>query len=441
MPVSARAAGLAGPALMIAIAIALMAVALLAVGPTRGADHRDSPGVEDDAPADITDVYAFRSPEDPDNLVAVLNVNGLTAPPENAAGNFATDVTYNLHIDNTGDLVADATASITFSGDPLMFTVEGLGEPITGEVTPPSTDPTPPEPMVTEANGIKVFAGQRDDPFFFDLVGFKAFVAGPYVPAEGLRAEGETPAADTFAGTNVSSIVIELPVTALTGEATSDTGVIRAWATTSRAGSQVDRMAIPAINTAVIPSDQKDAFNQADPANDAADFGAAAQTTIEGLRTAVNGVLDAAVGPEDGGPLGSLTAEQVKDAVIPDVVTIDFSQPVGFTNGRTLEDDVIDVALQLVLNRTAGITDAIDANDVAFSSTFPYLADPHQPEAQPTATATPSPEATATPQLPTAGTAPGEDGGLSWTFIVVVGLGGLLAAAGTALLLRRRAIG
>lgn len=433
MRVSSRARAAAGSALMFGIAIALVAMALLAVGPTRGADHRDSPGVEDDAAADIADIYAFRSPDNPDNLVAAINVNGLTAPAENATRNFPTDVTYNIHIDNTGDLVADATASISFSGDPLMFTVEGLGEPITGEVTPPSTDPTPPDPIITEANGIKVFAGQRDDPFFFDLVGFQAFVTGPYVPAEGLRAEGETPAADTFAGTNVSSIVIELPITALTGEATSDTGVIRAWATTTRGGSQVDRMAIPAINTAVVPSDEKDAFNQADPANDAADFGASVQSTIEGLRSAVNDALDGPVGPEDGGPLGSLTAEEVKDAVIPDVVTIDFSQPVGFTNGRTLEDDVIDVALQLVLNRTAGITDAIDGNDVAFSSSFPFLPPPHQPEAQATATPEPSPEM----ELPTAGGAPADSGGVSLTFVLIVALGGALAAAGTALLLRR----
>ena len=433
MRVTTRAVTLTGSTFLIGIAIALVAVALLTVGPTRGADHRDSPGVEDDAAADITDVYAFRSPDNPDNLVAVLNVNGLTAPAENATRNFPTDVTYNINIDNTGDLVADATASISFSGDPLMFTVEGLGDPITGEVTPPSTDPTAPDPIITESGGIKVFAGQRDDPFFFDLVGFKAFVGGPYVPAEGLRAEGETPAADTFAGTNVSSIVIELPITALTGEATSDTGVIRAWATTTRGGAQVDRMAIPAINTAVIPSDQKDDFNQADPANDAADFGASAQTTIEGLRTAVNDVLDPAVGAEDGGPLGSLTAEEVKDALIPDVVTIDFSQPVGFTNGRTLEDDVIDVALQLVLNRTAGITDAIDGNDVASASSFPFLAPPHQPEAQAQTTTTPEPSE----ELPTAGGAPADDGGISWTFVLIVGLGGALAATGTALLLHR----
>ncbi len=424
MRASTRATTLVGSALLISLAIALIAVALATVGPTRGADHRDSPGVEGDPAADLADVYAFRSPENSDNLVVAMTVNGLTAPPENTTRDFATDVTYNIHVDNTGDNVADATVSVTFSGDPLMFTVEGLGAPITGEVTPPSTDPTAPAPIITESGGIKVFAGQRDDPFFFDLVGFNAFVAGPYVPAEGLRAEGETPAADTFAGTNVSAFVVELPITAVTGAATSDTGTIKAWASTSRRGSQVDRMAIPAINTALIPSDQKDAFNQADPADDLSAYGATAQSTIEGLRSAVNAVLDAAVGPEDGGPLGSLTAEQVKDAVIPDVVTINFADPVAFTNGRAPEEDVMDVVLQLVLNRTAGITDAVNSNDVSFSSTFPFLAPPHQPEAG---------------ELPAGGGPPPAGGdGFNWAFALMIGAGGTLAVAGVGLLLRRR---
>ena len=178
---------------------------------------------------------------------------------------------------------------------------------------------------------------------------------------------GTNPAGEHFkgnplAGTNVSALVLELPITALSGAATSDTGVIRAWATTERAGLRVDRMAIPAINTALIPSDQKDAFNQGDPADDSADFGAVAEATISGLRAA----LEPLFGAEDGGPLGDLDAATVAGALIPDVVTIDFSAPVVFPNGRQLSDDVIDVALGIVLNRggAAGVSDAIDGNDV-----------------------------------------------------------------------------
>ncbi|MEX0785167.1 MAG: DUF4331 family protein [Dehalococcoidia bacterium] len=403
------------PAMAVLVVMAIFAMTVSA------ADHRDSPSVEDDPAADITDVYAFRSPANGDNLVVALDVNGLTVPGDPA--NFATDVEYQIHVDNTGDAVADATASITFSGDPLMFTIEGLGDPITGEVTTPGSA----DAEITDAGGIRVFAGPRDDPFFFDLVGFQNFVAGPFVPASGLRPEGESPT-DAFAGTNISAIVIELPITALTGEDTSDSGTIKAWASTSRDGSQVDRMAIPAINTALIPSDQKDAFNQADPANDVDDFRSTAEATIDGLR----GAIDSTFGSEqDGGPLGDLSPADVAGAVIPDVVTIDFSQPVGFPNGRTLTDDVIDAALGLVLNRggAAGVSDGVDANDVALGTSFPYLADPHQAAGEPDEPVT---------QPPCAGNGGPSDGdGNMVLWIVVATVLAGMAAVGASLYLRR----
>ena len=185
-------------------------------------------------------------------------------------------------------------------------------------------------------------------------------------------------------------------------------------------------MGIPAINTALIPSSMKDAFNKGTPATDAATFRATAQTTTDGLRAAVDGVLDGPVGAQDGGPLGDLTSEQVATALIPDIVTIDFSQSVVFPNGRQLSDDVIDIALQLVLNRTAGITDDIDANDKAFGSTFPFLADPFVPAAQPQAPAQ-------------SGGEPGTDNGLSNTLVLAIaGAGVAMMLAGAGLVFARR---
>jgi len=356
--------------ILAAMGITVAAGAMFLLQPAQAADHRDGPGIQGSPAADINDVYAFRSATNPDNLVVALTVNPLTAPAQNTSVRFASDVSYNIHVDNTGDLVADATASITFNGDGTQFTVSGLGDPITGAVTSSSAS----GPMVTETGPFKVFAGLRDDPFFFDLVGFQTFLAGPYTPTAGLR-QGSTPA-DTFAGTNVSAIVLELPIVALTGQSTSNTGTIKAWASTSRGSTQLDRMAIPAINTALIPSGMKDQFNAGSPATDEAMFRATAQATIEGLRGAVAPVL----GPETAGPLGDIPPAGVAGALIPDIVTIDFAMPVAFPNGRQLQDDVIDAALGIVLNRggATGIADEIDGNDKAFLGSFPYLAAPHQ---------------------------------------------------------------
>jgi hypothetical protein len=401
---------------------ALGLAAMLAFGAARGADHADAPGLSGDAQADINDLYAFRSPENPDNLVVALTVNPLTAPPQNASTTFGSDVAYNIHVDNTGDNVADATVTVTFSGD--TFAVAGLGTaPITGKVTPGTNAASANAPVITNAGGIRLFAGQRDDPFFFDLVGFKNFVAAPFTPANGLRPAGETPS-DTLAGLNVSAIVIELPITAVTGASNSNTGVIKAWATTSRGGVQRDRMAIPAINTALIPSDMKDAFNAGSPSTDATVFRAAAQAQVEGLRAAVLSVL----GPENGGPLGDLDAATVAGALIPDIVTIDFSAPVAFPNGRRLSDDVVNAALGIVLNRggAAGISDAIDANDKAFSNTFPYLAAPHQP-------ATVNPPNTGSAGLVDSD---GTDAWLAW--LAIAGLIAVVGGAGTFAVTRNR---
>jgi hypothetical protein len=276
--------------------------------------------------------------------------------------------------------------------------------------------------MVFQQGPVKAFAGLRDDPFFFDLAGFQAFVSNPRAPVNGLRASGGGSPVDAFAGTNVLAVVLELPITALTGGSNANSGTIGAWVSTTKNGARIDRMAIPAINTALIPSAQKDAFNQGAPASDATAYRATAVTTINGLRGAVDGLFGSSA-PQDGGPLGKLTSEQVAGALIPDIVTINFANPVQFPNGRRLQDDVIDAALGVVLNRggPTGIPDAIAANDKAFSGSFPYMADPHMPGAAPA------------PQLPRTG-----EGGLMdddttmWTMavafmLIAVGLG----AAGT----------
>lgn len=197
----------------------------LLVGLAVAADHFDSPIANRDARKDITDIYAFRSPADQNNLVVVMNVSP-HAPGYGPSPLFSNAANYNIHVDNTGDLASDATVAVTFSGtSPQMFSVAGLGtSPITGAVTAAGSPPN-----VVTSGAIKVFCGPRDDPFFFDLVAFKSFVAGPYVPANGLRAPGAGNPRDFFTGNNVGSIVLELPITAL-GVPSANTGTIKAWA-------------------------------------------------------------------------------------------------------------------------------------------------------------------------------------------------------------------
>ncbi len=214
--------------LRIGLAVAGIVLAGLGARHVRASDHRDSPSTLIDHATDITDLYAFRSPTDANNLVVVLGVNPYL-PGAAPSPMFSTNARYLIHVDNNGDLNDDATVVFTFSGSPLAWRAEGLGaNAITGQVTPVGQ-----APIVYDTGGIKIFCGPRDDPFFFDLDGFHQFLAGPYklTAGHGLRHANEVPA-DTFGGANVAAIVLELPITALTGAANANTGTIKAWAST-----------------------------------------------------------------------------------------------------------------------------------------------------------------------------------------------------------------
>ena len=232
---------------------------------------------------------------------------------------------------------------------------------------------------------MRAFAGMRDDPFFFDLQGFLNITApldaDPSNDADsfiGCSGQGSRP--DFFAGTNVSSIVLEVPDSQLNGDSTN----IGYWAATTIASAQNDRMGRPAIATVFIPNNpippdnagdsQKSTFNHAQPKDDQASFRGEVVNTLETLFS-----LNNTGGPVGGSDDPSDDAGQISglaDILLPDVLTYDTSNSDGFLNGRKLADDVIDAELGLI---TEGLvtTDCVPANDVSFPASFPYLAAPN----------------------------------------------------------------
>jgi hypothetical protein len=194
------------------------------------ADHADAPAVTGKT-SDITDVYAFQSPTTASNMVLVVNIQGLLAPSATGAAKFDPETMVEINIDNssTKDNVEDLVIQATFENGKVQ--VYGPAKPIqTGLKSTLINSATKVEgaitaygaaPSITEQSGMKIFAGPRDDPFFFDLDQFKKILA---TTATGFN----NPGTDTFAGTNVMSIVIELPKSAL------GTGSVNIWATTNR---------------------------------------------------------------------------------------------------------------------------------------------------------------------------------------------------------------
>jgi hypothetical protein len=192
--------------IVVAVAVALV----LGGGILWAADHADAPAVTNQT-TDITDVYAF-SGADANNMVFVGNTQGLLAPAATSAAKFDANTLIEFNIDNNNDNVEDLVIQAVYDGTNMKFygpvapsatgAKSKLEGPVTATVavTPYGTSPV----IATGTNGMKVFAGPRDDPFFFDLDQFKKILGGT---ATGFN----NPGVDHFAGTNVMSVVVELP--------------------------------------------------------------------------------------------------------------------------------------------------------------------------------------------------------------------------------------
>ena len=192
------------------------------------ADHIDSPGVSNTG-NDITDVYAFQG-ADTNNLVFVVNTQGLLTPGTTGAATFKENVLTEINIDNNGDNVEDLVIQAIKRGSKMYF----FGPVAPGATGTSSTIKTSNAAgsveisqygnaaITSTSGGMKFFAGPRDDPFFFDLGQFQAILGGT---ATGFN----NPGSDTFAGTNVLSTVIEVPKSMLGTSAS-----INVWAETKQ---------------------------------------------------------------------------------------------------------------------------------------------------------------------------------------------------------------
>ncbi|TRX27763.1 DUF4331 domain-containing protein [Flavobacterium franklandianum] len=192
------------------------------------ADHADAPAVTGNA-SDITDVYAFQG-QDTNNMVFVVNTQGLLTPGATAMATFNENVMVEINIDNTGDNVEDLVIQAIKRDNKMYFFgpvapgTTGVNSMVKTNAMAGSVDISQygSTPIIATANGMKFFAGPRDDPFFFDLGQFKAILGGT---ATGFN----SPGTDTFAGTNVLSTIVEVPKSLL---GTSST--INVWAETKK---------------------------------------------------------------------------------------------------------------------------------------------------------------------------------------------------------------
>jgi hypothetical protein len=194
---------------------------------TIAADHIDAPATSG-TNADITDFYAFQG-ENTSNIVFVANVQGLLSPSASATASFDENVMVEINIDTNDDKIEDLViqaiprdGKMYFFG-PFAPSSTGLNSSINEletksevAITSYGTNAT-----IANTNGMKFFAGPRDDPFFMDFAQYGAIINGN-------ASSFNSPGADTFAGTNVLSIVVEVPKSEIGGS-----GTINTWVTTN----------------------------------------------------------------------------------------------------------------------------------------------------------------------------------------------------------------
>jgi len=479
MPINPKRWLVTGPLALTAIATAAVLVPSFAVP----SSHREAPRIAQDPTADNTDVYFFTSPDKPDTATIVSNF----IPFEEPAGgpNFFTfndDVKYSLKVDNSGDGRGDVvyefrfktkianpntflynTGPITYDAGSNSFTnlsvvqtydvkkitykgdkkvVRTIGRNL---LTPPSNvgpksipnyDSVVQPTIYTLKDGTKVFAGQRDDPFFvdlgstFDLINLDK----PGRPGIGFGGapENQGKGDDGVTGYNVHTIAIQVPKTQLTANGKQPTdpnstdSVVGVYSTTERpvisydkngkAGStkwqQVSRLAEPLINEVVIPLGKKDFWNASDPADDkqflnnyrnpelAADINLLfpAVKAPEKKRDDLVAVLLTGLPP--GNPFKLVTQIGKGKPAFADLLRLNLAIPPtppdkqnrlgvlggqadGFPNGRRLVDDIVDIEEQAVagvlirpMGETPPLGDGVANNDLPFLSSFPYLAAP-----------------------------------------------------------------
>jgi len=426
---------------LIAFVLLGAAVALLMLrlgpGPTpaKAASHREAPLIANDPPADITDFFMFRStqPGQDDKVDLIMDV---IPGEEPSAGpnyyNFDPSVAYTFHVDNNTDgkaddiefefrfkselrgIVNDAGLPLSYVALPPITTLDGAGlglrqhysitmikdgkrtviSPMTDKIavpsdvgprTMPNYDGLAAQGMYDLGGGIKVFAGQRDDPFFIDL--------GAAFDTLNLR----SPGTDMLSGFNVNTIALEVPASLLTKDhrAPGLTAYpkLGAYASTSRprvtvrgrGGNslglgqfvQVQRLANPLVNELIIGTKDKDLWNSLEPEQEGRFLDYYTNPRFALALSIVFGAVVPSTPRQD--LVNALLKYAPTDKRLSELLRLNLNSAPGasWPNGRKPSDDVTDTAIQVVGGPAfAGAGDNVSANDKVLPNVFPFEASP-----------------------------------------------------------------
>ena len=359
-------------------------------------DHFSGPAVMGDPAVDITDFYAFPSPERPGNIVLIMDVFPL-APPQ---AFFSDIVTYRFRLrplTQLGDSVVHGAAEhkidVTFNDVPEGSSVQ-KGRIVTSDGREASFVVGKP----LDQDGTRVFTGLVSDPFFMDVEGaLRTDAAGK------LSFNTHT---NTVQFRDVLSVVVEAPIAPIV-EGFDGVTLVGAIAETmvTRRGKpiRIERLGRPEMKNFVLQStihdprtkgvELRDLYNKED-----------AFALSKEYRSLYESRLDANLAFFDGldgktaWPLGPDGRHPLRDLLIGDFLILDFTQafapgnfleiersmlndrPHESAGGRWLDDDILDELLTLLVNGGRGerLGDGVDAPTKPASLAFSYVREPNK---------------------------------------------------------------
>ena len=363
------------------------------------ADHFSGPGVMGDPAVDLTDFYAFVSPERAGHMVLIANVFPLAG--EGALFSDAVDYGFRLRAASrdassiTGFSIFRTEANIVARfGCPVS---PGQAQPAaivlqTGEKVEFQTG-TPAESL-----GMRVFAGLRSDPFFMDVAAAKK------TDQEG-RLAYTNPGTNTVQFRDCLSIVVEISneaVFSMLGRS----GLIAAVAETGGRGGhkalRIERLGRPELKNLVLSSpahdhrspthELRDLYNREDAFDLSVQYRPLYQSRLDGTLSFFDN-LDGEVAwpmlPDGGHPLREMFLNDclVLDPTLPfsrgNFLEIEQSlladKPHRTSGGRWLDDDIVDEMLTLFVNGGKGprVGDFVDAPTKPADLHFPFVREPN----------------------------------------------------------------
>jgi hypothetical protein len=360
-------------------------------------DHFSGPAVIGDPAVDLTDFYAFPSPERAGNLVLIMNV----FPLATSRSHFSDVLTYRFRLrplTPSGASIGPGTAeySIEVTFDDLQ------DDALPQKATINTSDRRKaefPVGMPFEQDGMRVFAGLVSDPFFMDVEA--ALRTTDIVGKLDFKKEGT----NTVQYRDVLSIAVEIPFGAIVEQFGGNT-LIGALAenTVTRRGKaiRIERLGRPEIKNFVLANasrdphtkgvELRDLYNKEDAFALSRDYRALYESRFD-ANLAFFDNLDG----QTAWPLGPDGHHPLRDLLIDDVLIVDLAhgfapglfleieramledRPHESAGGRWLDDDILDEMLTLFVNGGHGerLGDGVDGPSKLASHSFPYVREPN----------------------------------------------------------------